>query len=324
MMYYRYGVCFVLAFIAMVVQARADFTGSELESSAFDYKYEMDVAPSSEDLDFNTINDFSNFGTNPVSGGILMHTATAGDGNAFDGQAAGSIWPTNLATGNFTMEWSAQVLTQDSGPDGQWGSFLVFGSNDTRRAAVVIGDSDVQFRYGAENIQVIADSVDNTGAFHTFRVALSSTSPTETTGYVWRDDVLIHEETYNASSFSAATWFGDYSGNVAGTTNVDYLRITSGAFGPVTGSGTGPGDFDMDGDVDGADFLKWQRGELSPPLSSSDLDDWKANFGPSPSLFASVSVPEPSSLLLGVMPIVALLCTRRKIKGTLMQIHLAG
>jgi hypothetical protein len=31
------------------------------------------------------------------------------------------------------------------------------------------------------------------------------------------------------------------------------------------------GDFDVDGDTDGADFLKWQRGEVSNPLNASDL-----------------------------------------------------
>ncbi|MEO2046190.1 MAG: hypothetical protein ABGX16_06405 [Pirellulales bacterium] len=36
------------------------------------------------------------------------------------------------------------------------------------------------------------------------------------------------------------------------------------------------GDFDRDGDVDGADFLKWQRGEVTDPPSAFDLDVWQA------------------------------------------------
>jgi hypothetical protein len=35
------------------------------------------------------------------------------------------------------------------------------------------------------------------------------------------------------------------------------------------------GDFDADNDVDGADFLHWQRGDLV----AEELDDWAANFG---------------------------------------------
>lgn len=62
------------------------------------------------------------------------------------------------------------------------------------------------------------------------------------------------------------------------------------------------GDFDGDGDVDGNDFLMWQRGETSPPLSASALAAWKANYGnTSPLSVASSTVPEPSSLGLGLM-----------------------
>ncbi|NOY41253.1 MAG: hypothetical protein GXP26_05390, partial [Planctomycetes bacterium] len=61
-----------------------------------------------------------------------------------------------------------------------------------------------------------------------------------------------------------------------------------------------PGDFDLDGDVDGADFLKWQR----EGLGASALTLWKAQFGDTNTPPAAASVPEPSSvgtLLLGVL-----------------------
>ena len=59
-------------------------------------------------------------------------------------------------------------------------------------------------------------------------------------------------------------------------------------------------DFDSDGDVDGGDFLIWQRGESPNPLSSSDLDDWQANFGYVAGSItpASTTVPEPASIVL--------------------------
>ncbi|NOY40572.1 MAG: PEP-CTERM sorting domain-containing protein [Planctomycetes bacterium] len=64
----------------------------------------------------------------------------------------------------------------------------------------------------------------------------------------------------------------------------------------------GPGDFDGDGDVDGFDFLKWQRGETSSPLSEQDLSDWEENFGTLNSgATAATAVPEPSTLLLLVL-----------------------
>lgn len=39
-----------------------------------------------------------------------------------------------------------------------------------------------------------------------------------------------------------------------------------------------PGDFDGDSDVDGRDFLKWQRGESSNPLSAADLSTWQIKY----------------------------------------------
>ena len=69
------------------------------------------------------------------------------------------------------------------------------------------------------------------------------------------------------------------------------------------------GDFDLDDDVDGADFLKWQRGESPNPLSHSDLADWRANFGtvPSPAAGVSTAVPEPATGILLILGIAVLL-----------------
>ena len=59
-----------------------------------------------------------------------------------------------------------------------------------------------------------------------------------------------------------------------------------------------PGDFDLDNDVDGSDFLSWQRGAHS----SSDLAAWRTNFGSSllptsaTSVVSAAAVPEPATL----------------------------
>ncbi|QDS97036.1 autotransporter-associated beta strand repeat-containing protein [Adhaeretor mobilis] len=55
-----------------------------------------------------------------------------------------------------------------------------------------------------------------------------------------------------------------------------------------------PGDFDADDDVDGLDFLSWQR---NPAIGS--LADWESNYGTSTSaLAASQAVPEPAAWVL--------------------------
>ncbi len=55
------------------------------------------------------------------------------------------------------------------------------------------------------------------------------------------------------------------------------------------------GDFDTDGDVDGADFLAWQR-----DTTIGNLADWQENFGATAAAATEevTSVPEPSSLCL--------------------------
>lgn len=57
------------------------------------------------------------------------------------------------------------------------------------------------------------------------------------------------------------------------------------------------GDFDNDGDVDGADFLLWQRGGSPNPLSPADLAAWQAAYNAGSNL-AAAAVPEPSAAIL--------------------------
>jgi uncharacterized lipoprotein YddW (UPF0748 family) len=57
-----------------------------------------------------------------------------------------------------------------------------------------------------------------------------------------------------------------------------------------------PGDFDGDGDVDGRDFLSWQRGESPAPGSSEDLAIWQNAYNAT--IATATAVPEPTGLLL--------------------------
>lgn len=74
------------------------------------------------------------------------------------------------------------------------------------------------------------------------------------------------------------------------------------------------GDFDDDGDVDGRDFLIWQRGGSTPggPLSASDLADWQTNFGAQPPLTAVTAVPEPASLAMLALALVPMAFGRKR------------
>jgi hypothetical protein len=88
-----------------------------------------------------------------------------------------------------------------------------------------------------------------------------------------------------------------------------------------------PGDFDADGDVDGADFVAWQSNfpKLSgATLAQGDADGdgdvdgadfvvWQTNF-PSSGTTLNV-VPEPSTALLGIAAIVMLIVFRARSGG---------
>lgn len=68
------------------------------------------------------------------------------------------------------------------------------------------------------------------------------------------------------------------------------------------------GDFDNDGDVDGADFLVWQRGGSPTLLSTSDLIVWQENYVAG-ALSDVGTVPEPGSIV--VLSLGLLLATGR-------------
>jgi hypothetical protein len=69
-------------------------------------------------------------------------------------------------------------------------------------------------------------------------------------------------------------------------------------------------DFDGDGKVTGRDFLVWQRGDSPNPLSSEDLQLWQNQYGTSP-LTATQAVPEPTTVLIFGMALLAAATTRR-------------
>jgi len=76
--------------------------------------------------------------------------------------------------------------------------------------------------------------------------------------------------------------------------------------------GNFPGDFDGDTDVDGNDFLMWQRGGSPNGATAGDLALWEDNFGMASLTAATSNVPEPSTALL--LAIGACLLLGRKLE----------
>lgn len=79
----------------------------------------------------------------------------------------------------------------------------------------------------------------------------------------------------------------------------------------VNGTTGRPGDFDRDGDVDGNDFIVWQRG-LGSQFNPTNLLQWKANYGQTGAVGALGAVPEPATYALVAAVITALPATRKR------------
>lgn len=89
-------------------------------------------------------------------------------------------------------------------------------------------------------------------------------------------------------------------------------------------SPTVPGDYDFDGDVDGADFVVWQTTFPNPPLTpgagdgdndgdcdGADFVIWQTNFPYNPALAV---VPEPSTIALALLSVPAIFALRRRLR----------
>lgn len=96
---------------------------------------------------------------------------------------------------------------------------------------------------------------------------------------------------YNEASAEATRFFVSKGTNQAGAL-LDDINI----FEKVAT----PGDFDLDGDVDGNDFLVWQRDNNVGSLAA-----WTANFGQGGAPAAAGAVPEPTgaALMLGALAV---------------------
>ncbi len=85
---------------------------------------------------------------------------------------------------------------------------------------------------------------------------------------------------------------------ISGDRVVGFYIDDAGFHGFIATISKGTGDFDLDNDVDGHDFLIWQRGGSPAPLSAGDLATWQANYGAGSLGANRVAVPEPTTLTL--------------------------
>jgi hypothetical protein len=71
-----------------------------------------------------------------------------------------------------------------------------------------------------------------------------------------------------------------------------------------------PGDFNLDGHVDAADYVVWRKG-LGTIYTQNDYNVWRANFGQTAAT-ASAAVPEPAPHVILITALLALCATSQR------------
>ncbi|QDT00803.1 Alpha-amylase precursor [Adhaeretor mobilis] len=123
------------------------------------------------------------------------------------------------------------------------------------------------------------------------------------------------------AGFGGTAWIDDL--NADGSVDIDDVATLVDDL-----VGTSRGDFDLDRDVDGGDFLAWQLGiggnrfdqgdaNLDGVVDATDLGIWQAEYGFIAAGFgsaiaASSAIPEPSSLVLVSLGLLVVCSSRKK------------
>lgn len=180
--------------------------------------------------------------------------------------------PSGSGVGNFHIPDSL-VPTKDN----QWHHIVASRNGNNIEDVIVVIDG---VNYGPDTWR---DSTDTWGTTGTDAHIATRTPP----------DGGGAQQALNGSTDEVAIWLGRQ------LTVEEAIGLYDAAFGTV-------GDFDGDGDVDGADFLDWQQNDATP----GGLSDWQSGYPQG--AFAASAVPEPSTLTLAMLLGVSTLTKRRR------------
>jgi hypothetical protein len=191
----------------------------------------------------------------------------------------------------------------DSGSSFVNGAFNIYRNFDGDGGQ--FGDTSIDANTSNIANSAVYASVDSTDPTRMILVAINRTSAPLTTGLAVTSDYLFDRaEVFRLTSSSATpVQAADIEIDL-----VNAFQYTMPAYSVSTlvlhaAAGT-PGDFDQDGDVDGRDFLVWQRNS-----AVGDLADWQANYGAG-GASSSTAVPEPGVVVFCVL--IAPLVLRRR------------
>jgi hypothetical protein len=291
------------------------------------------VAPN-DALNFTGLSANATGGTigGPGSNGnaVALGANATNSGLSFTGTTPGAatVTPSVATATNATIpgnatESSPATTTSVTVLDHADGAFNALGSNTISHnfGSVAQGSSPADFAFDIHNLitsagftselDLAVTGIQGTGDTSVFTTNVGAIADLAAGNF---QSFLASFNTTNPGTFSATYTFnvGDntaYNGAVANGTPL-VLELS----GSVTGTVLHAGDFDGDGDVDGADFVAWQTNfpkESGAILAQGDADAdgdvdgadfvvWQTNF-PFPSGSGTSPVPEPGSLLIAAL-----------------------
>jgi hypothetical protein len=245
-------------------------------------------------VDANTAN------TTRSNGAAIGATGPNGNAGANDG-----LWHERTGVGNGDTVFASKESGTENAPtlkttiddvaDGLYDVFAYFWSDDDEDWRIMAGlesNNLVDFRrYGSQHAE--ADQF----------LSIETVSANN-------NDLLLYRAYLGRTEVIGGTpievFIDDWSTSVGGAIRTWYDGV---GYALVSEPGI-PGDFDNDGDVDGRDFLVWQR---NPTVG--DLADWQANYGTNGTLSSNITVPEPAAgllLALGLLAMQTLSARRRR------------
>lgn len=171
---------------------------------------------------------------------------------------------------------------------------------------------------------ITAMDVNDLGQVAFYAILVDAATPTLRYGSIWAQDSegvlqLIARsgeqiDVDNGPGVDLRTISGLSLNSINDVGQVAFTALADGADGFFVSNALSSADFDHDGDVDGRDFLVWQRGGSPAPFSAGNLALWQEQYAAAGGeLTAAVQVPEPGACVL--LAIVAALVPVRGALG---------
>ena len=205
----------------------------QVDSSQFDYKYEMKQLITNEDVDGNETVDFTKNGTFIDSTTEEGVSATFSANNYYISNANGGAWRVfaPAESDGYTIELCMKVITQTGS-----------GFSVALQASTADSNCDAQLNFRTGQVMwdySLVKKMDTTDDFHTYRIAKL---PGENKFYVWCDGTQAknEENEYYGDGLTAygklnRLLFGAIGGAYGGKVEIRYLRFTKGAYAPISG-----------------------------------------------------------------------------------------